>query len=212
MTQQFEELGLIDKVEFFNAIDYSEIFPQSIFSELNYTTQTFPILGCAISHYSCISSAYEQGLNNILILEDDICFLKDKDVLEKYFNNLPKNYRYIKYVVTGFDKKNIPDNLYNSLRGGIFMNTCAGAYALDRDGMREWLQWQKKMKLMAADWVPGFYININKGYYPNKLIMTPQVFLEPEGKEINTGLIYEFDKEDFYLPDKFLVSTLNPNR
>lgn len=212
MTQQFEELGLIDKVEFFNAIDYSEIFPRQIFLNLNPTTQNFPILGCAISHYSCVSSAYEQGLNNILILEDDICFLKDKDVLEKYFNNLPKNYRYIKYVVTGFDKKNIPNNLYNNLKEIASVNSCAGAYALDRGGMGEWLQYQKMMKLMAADWVPGFYININKGYYPNKLIMTPQIFLEPEGKEINTGLIHEFNKEDFYLPNEFLISTINKNR
>lgn len=51
--------------------------------------------GCTLSHYNAVSFAYELGYNNVLIIEDDICFIKNKELIEYYLNNIPEDADFI---------------------------------------------------------------------------------------------------------------------
>ena len=55
------------------------------------------VFDCAYNHYNIIKTAYLRGFNNVLIIEDDILFNKDKKILETLFNNIPQDYNIIKF-------------------------------------------------------------------------------------------------------------------
>ena len=114
--------GEFDKVEFVNAFDLSKILPEKILDDVNKNVSLFPIFGCVLSHYTCVKSAKLFGYKKILILEDDMCFLKNKETLELFFNNLPDDWDYIKYMyVWYFNTIKLNENiLYYFL--AIFLN------------------------------------------------------------------------------------------
>ena len=72
--EQFKQLGISDRVEFFEAI-LSEPYWD----------------GCRESHKECIRRAKEKGARNVLIFEEDVLFLhKDHKALEKCLDDLSK--------------------------------------------------------------------------------------------------------------------------
>lgn len=83
MQYQFNDLGL--DVEFYDAIDYSKVLK-------NINISNFPVFGCSESHYHCIKKSQLLGYEKILILEDDVCFLKDKKTVEYFLNELPNDW------------------------------------------------------------------------------------------------------------------------
>lgn len=86
-----------------------------------------------MTHYQIIKTAYELGLNSILILEDDIVFLKDVDkinnILNAYSNKLPITlFDYIEIDSRGVQI--MPE--YHKFNAGL-LSSC---YALNREGMQ----------------------------------------------------------------------------
>ena len=72
--EQFKQLGIFDRVEFFEAI-LSEPYWD----------------GCRESHKECVRRAKEKGARNVLIFEEDVLFLhKDHKALEKCLDDLSK--------------------------------------------------------------------------------------------------------------------------
>lgn len=61
MQERFKELGIHNRVRFFSAI----------------ATPESHHIGCALSHRAIITSAKKQGLDNVLVFEDDAMFLDD---------------------------------------------------------------------------------------------------------------------------------------
>lgn len=61
--EEFEKIGILDKVKRFDAVD----------------NKKNPKQGCYESHMGVIRLAYEQKLKNVLIFEDDVAFLKKYD-------------------------------------------------------------------------------------------------------------------------------------
>lgn len=49
-------------------------------------------LDCTLGHYRILKTAYELGLNTVLVLEDDIRFLKDLDLLDAVLRDLPTDF------------------------------------------------------------------------------------------------------------------------
>lgn len=47
---------------------------------------------CVLGHYQIIKTAYERGFAHILVLEDDVRFLKDLDALGRAIESLPADY------------------------------------------------------------------------------------------------------------------------
>ena len=102
---QFDELQL--DVEFIYGIDFYNIKYNAQNEEIKYPyifkdrlydygpeSKNF---GCALTHYQAVLQAYELGYNNVLILEDDVCFIKNKNLIEYYLNNIPNNADFITF-------------------------------------------------------------------------------------------------------------------
>lgn len=83
---------------------------------------TIPQIRCTFAHYTLIKTLYELNYDNVLIMEDDIAFLKDinevNNQLEIFFENKQQNNYYL------FDYIYFSSNYYN-----------ASMYYLDRKGM-----------------------------------------------------------------------------
>lgn len=220
MIDQFKRLDILDKVEFYNAINFKKIFPENILNNLNKDICSFPIMGCAISHYSVIKTAYALNYKSILVLEDDISFLKDENILQEYFNNIPNDWDYIKFIVP-IDKTikyNLPTakHFLNFRDLNIISAPCAGAYMINRKAMKLYINYQESHPLKPADLIPYFYIGLKNlklnSYTPNKTLMAPTIYLNKENKIIFGDLLYNFNKNDFFNYKIFLKSIINNNR
>lgn len=49
---------------------------------------------CCIQHYKALKTAYTLGANSVLIMEDDIRFLKNTDMIRDILTSLPGDYDY----------------------------------------------------------------------------------------------------------------------
>ena len=54
-------------------------------------------LNCTLEHYAIYKESIALGYKHILILEDDIVFLKNIKEIEKTINNIPENYDILKF-------------------------------------------------------------------------------------------------------------------
>ena len=129
--------------------------------------------GAAITHYRAILQAYEFGYENVLIIEDDICFNKDKDFVEYYLNHIPNDADFVTYdpricvVPPNFDQTEFKrlskdllecENDYMDLEN--YYELCGTlAYGLmNRKTMKLYLDNQRNL-LMAADHIIGLFRN-----------------------------------------------------
>jgi GR25 family glycosyltransferase involved in LPS biosynthesis len=110
-----------------------------------------PVLDCSLNHVKIIKKAYDEGLNHILIMENDIRFLKDISILEEYINNIPDDYDiilldyiygYFPYEINRLSKKDKSKHFINI---GFDNNVwSAGCYLLSRKGMEHIIYNQSK--------------------------------------------------------------------
>ncbi len=114
ITYQMNELGL--DFEFIYGIDFKSLTYDGSNHKIKYpytydnnTSNTAGNYGAAIAHYGAIKQAYEFGYNNILVLEDDICFIKNKDLIFECLNNIPDDADFITYDVRFLDLDNNND-------------------------------------------------------------------------------------------------------
>ena len=66
------------------------------------------VFNCSFEHYSIIKQAYMRGFNNILIIEDDVVFNRDKEKIQYIMNNIPDDYDIIKFF------NEFTNNLYDN--------------------------------------------------------------------------------------------------
>ena len=143
---------------------------------------------CTFEHYSIIRTSYERGFNNILIFEDDVKFLVDLPIFNKFIELLPENYEICKFHNTIFDNqfevtkdstnyKEIPtlntkiENPYSCIDctdGKDYSSTCA--YMLNRNGMKKFIELYNE-DFCIADQV---FLKINKVYVCNYQLVTTQ--------------------------------------
>jgi GR25 family glycosyltransferase involved in LPS biosynthesis len=231
MSKQFKEIGL--DVEFFNAINYSKIkfmYPVKKTKLRN----MHKVLGCALSHYTCVKSAKLLGYKNVLILEDDTCFIKDTLLLKEYLNNLPADWDYIKYSLCHSEYRNI-NALYKTVNNinenyflikkelpAWFSSNCSGAYALNEKMMDYYINIFENSKLTPADKIQYINFDFHKSpfncYAPNIALMYPQICLGkarycPEERKyptFNAVPLHKINVEHFNQPKEFLNSTIAP--
>lgn len=107
---------------------------------------------CSREHYTMIKRAYEDGYNSILLLEDDLRLLKNKEKLKEYFENIPKDWNILRMsVITNNPEiKTIcsnSDNLWLKHNNVPVWSTAM--YALNRKGMKYYLLCQEKFFQVA---------------------------------------------------------------
>lgn len=106
-------------------------------------------VGCAMEHYRIIKEAYEEGLNNILVMEDDIAFLKNWEYIKNTFEHIPADWNILmmsSYI--GIKSEENIDLLKNSEKVNDYWfvpfwpGWCTAMYALNRKGMQYYLNSQ----------------------------------------------------------------------
>ena len=110
-----------------------------------------------IYHYNIIKTSYERGFNSILICEDDVNFIDNKNTILDVFNRIPKDYDIIKFYNlcdTDYFEKDLKITTYKKInyilqnRGGL---GSAMIYALSRNGMKIYIDYVETYGLMVSD-------------------------------------------------------------
>ena len=131
------------------------------------------IFNCVFEHYSIIRTSYERGFNYILIFEDDVKFMVDLPVFEKFIELLPNDFHICKFHYNLWDgdillqessnHQEIP-TLNTKIKNPYYIyNDCGnlkykswsfstGAYILDRQGMKDMIEYYNK-DFCVADWI-----------------------------------------------------------
>jgi len=242
IKKQLNELGL--EFEFIYGTDYFNIKTDRFDKTINYPDLTLTCVidhlvndkmyGCSMSHYQAVLQAYELGYNNVLILEDDICFIKDKNLINSYLNNIPKNADYITYSTRfmepdeyrsflKYQKKFYSDDPKFVKIPNKYLTVCGTMmYGLmNRNIMKLYLE-NQRAHLNSPDWVDGIFRNPNiKRYGALHAICLDQYHMLKynTSKDIinkcnNCDFCYEQcnlvkDYNNFYNPDKYNVSNIN---
>lgn len=150
MQNKFDKLGI--EVEWFNAIQYG--FAKEIvetltnknsitnFSRFNKAQPNE--FGAAISHYTVIKTALEEGVKKLFVFEDDAIFRKDFNVqFEKYYNTLPENWDM--FMLYSFMYNIVPQNIrVNSRWIKSYDSWSLLAYGMNRKMMEEYIKEQDK--------------------------------------------------------------------
>ena len=104
-----------------------------------YSRQVTPgEIGCTLSHYRCIKKAYEEGYDNVLILEEDFYKL-NKSITEEELKSIPKNASII-YLDRNKVNKNETEKRINKHITKIGYSYNTHAYIITRKGMKEVLE------------------------------------------------------------------------
>lgn len=109
---------------------------------------------CARNHYAIIKECYDRGFNHILIMEDDIKFLKDNKTFLTFINNIPDDYDILQFggFTTNKSALTILDKYKNNEywvkhKDILFWN--ASMYALSRKGMSFYIAFMNKFFWVA---------------------------------------------------------------
>ena len=204
------DLGNINR----DSLGYKIQYPQLFEYEKLCTGKDF---SCSLNHYSAVYKAYEFGCNSILIFEDDLCFIKDKNLIEQSLNNIPQDADFVTWDprfclledINQFNKDldlnqqklYFKDNgQYQFMFGGMM-------YAImNRKTMKLYLDNQRK-KLYMSDHIQGLFMNVivNK-YISTKCLCTDQFNIETNFITNKQGYICQYKNlnvNDFYTPNEF---------
>lgn len=151
LNQELKRIGLYDYVTYLYQPDSKLLYYES--SQLSETTYR-----ATYAHYSCIKMAYELNYDHILILEDDITFIKDLntlyDELENFYNKRENVDIYLFEYIIQKDNMMSISNEYNILDDGCtYMN---------RHGMEYLIYCLEHFKDLQSDM---FYISLLNEYY-----------------------------------------------
>lgn len=171
MIKQFKKLGIEDKAQFWwtckkNVSNKIGDFLTSIHTDgydgLRKNNETIygNVYNCALEHYNIIKTSYLRGFNSILIMEDDIEFIDDLNLIEWTFNNLPENYCCVKFYCTGVELGGAKQaNTFTtddpqefSKKDFLGKPNSAVLYCLDRDGMKKYIDSFDK-RIQCADYI-----------------------------------------------------------
>lgn len=122
------------------------------------------------AHYKCIREAYELHYDHILVLEDDIIFLKNKELIQEYLDNIPEEYDLILLAFYGDQEPRSSINGYyqymcNYVDNYLYPAFGASMYLMSYQGMEKWLNKFENEQFTCIDfWHFGFNIETDKLY------------------------------------------------
>ncbi len=135
------------------------------------------VYNCAIAHYDCIKVMYTAGFDNILILEDDACFINNAELIEQTLNQLPTDYELIKLYASFYrypedSKPGFHNPPVNPLENDWICSTCA--YVLSNAGMKRALSVYENIGIMPSDMVFQHFTDNSKVWMTNHKLVEPQ--------------------------------------
>lgn len=148
---------------------------------------------CARNHYTIIKTAYDLGYEHILVMEDDIRFLKDANIFNMYLKKIPNDYDVLQFgaftMEPDIEKYLLDDELWFEHEDVPAWNT--SMYALSRRGMIYYLGCMDTL-FRQAD-VPLYIAPLQKGLIHAYLCKTPLV-IQAGNKYIHSDI--RDDKND----------------
>jgi len=151
-----EELSRVGISDYQTYWDFPSPYKEALKSKITKTSFVAKngAFSIAMNHYRAIATAYHLGKSSVLVMEDDICFLKDLKVLQEVIYDLPDDFDIamldhnkpsampVREYVGQFDKSRKISRHWHSFD----CLTSSGCYALSRRGMESILS---KMEMPA---------------------------------------------------------------
>lgn len=151
---------------------------------------------CARNHYAIVKECYDRGFSNILVMEDDIKFLKNNETFLTFIHNIPVDYDILQFggFTTNPRAKNIlekyDDNIYWTTHKDVALWN-ASMYALSRKGMQYYIAFMDKFFWVADG--PLYKAPINDKIIKSYISTIPLV-IQADKKEILSDI--RNDKND----------------
>lgn len=144
MQKKFDDLGI--EVEWYTAVQYgfiprlAKVINSSGIGKFN-ENQPYEI-GAALSHYSVIKQALNEGAEKILVFEDDVLFHKEfNNKVEKYLQDAPTDWDLLLFYSFMYSYQ--PQNIRVSKRWmKSYDSWSLMSYAINKRGMTEYIRMQ----------------------------------------------------------------------
>lgn len=146
IVEEFKRIGILERVNFFWDFPSPYITKlSSIVCKSRYHQKMFPI---GYNNYRAIKTSFELGYNSILVMEDDIRFLKDVTWIGKAIRELPYDYE-IAMLDKNFPTREFTEYICTHKRIEETRNiewknfSCfhsSGCYSLSRRGMEKFIR------------------------------------------------------------------------
>lgn len=126
---------------------------------------------CGMGHYRAIKTAYELGSSHSLIMEDDIRFLKDVDLIREIVEDLPEDYDIALLDTFKPQKMSYDEWRGNATNRMVSKHWCRfnnmrsfACYAMSRKGMERWIaQWEGAFR-------PGGFLKVADQYLKHECL------------------------------------------
>ena len=153
MKAKFDSLGIF--VDWFQAVQYG--FAREVVESLKPSVNDFPRFntkhpnefGAAMSHYTVIKTALEEGIEKLFVFEDDVMFRKDfNEEFDKYYSKLPEDWDM--FMLYTFMYKIQPQNVRVNARWiKSFDGWSLMTYGMNRKAMKQYIKDQDQMFQIA---------------------------------------------------------------
>jgi len=153
MQKKFDMLGI--EVEWFHSVIYGfakeilESLKPSVNDFVRFTPATPNEFGAAMSHYTVIKTAYEEGVEKLFVFEDDVMFRKDfNEKIDKYYDTVPKNWDML--MLFSFMYQLQPQNIRVNARWITSYDAWSlMSYGMNRKAMKQYIDDQDKFFQIA---------------------------------------------------------------
>ncbi len=202
IMQQLKYIGMVDvsDVEFWYAtpFPYNGLICEAFNAKYGKQMFDFPNeFDCARNHYGIVRKAFDLDYKNVLIMEDDIAFLKDSDKFISYIDAIPDDFDILQF--DAYNSKQEPqimellqnnsDKWYKHDKIKMWNADC---YALSRKGMEYYLAYMD-ICFSKAD-QPLYFAPINLKCKINTYCCNPLLAVQ---KRISLGSNIRTDKENY---------------
>ena len=209
LETEFNRIGILDSGIFNWRFTYPSIFDNILFDvtkkQLRHNNcKNVPSMSCSLGHYCCIKTAYELGHEFILVMEDDIRFLKDIGKISKIMENIPPCADIVNFDALPSDIRWNSQNFqiasdsgsYNEFFFRYEMLMGGSCYALSRNAMKRICQRYEQMLAPADHYLSGLiYLGNDISKYASKESICCQLTY---GNSVNTILYGKNSLHDVY--------------
>lgn len=168
LKQELKRVGILDSPKFEWKLTFDSPLLHNLYKNFPNKCVTQGLFNCAVGHYEVWKTCEMMRYKKVLILEDDVRFLKNVKRVHEIFADTPAEYDYILYDRYAHSNKVIDetvadrynDNFANHKQVSQFESN--GCYAMSYDALYFNVVCQEQ-KMTYAD-VPIKYINSLKKY------------------------------------------------
>ena len=154
LESELSRIGMLQAKNFHFKWTYPNPFQNVLLNKLNKRKGRKLLkseVNIGLAHYEITKESFLLEKKKILILEDDVCFLKSLDDIVSILKNIPDNYNFIFFDYIFLDKcKKNNSFLKNNKINNYFVNLTneefwfASCYAMDLSAMGHIVYWQEK--------------------------------------------------------------------